>query len=159
MSRLARWGLVAIAAIVILAVAAVAALPRLVDTPRVQTLIASSASHALGRPVRFEAVSVSAFPLPSVDLDGLGNSLGLILSEIERAKDVTARLLVLAQKDESGRSLIDLNHSLVETVSLIRYEASKKGVRLDGETLADPNQPFPHPGVLQVGKRKFLRVK
>lgn len=34
----------------------------------------------------------------------------------------------------------------------------QNGVRLDGETLSDPNQTFPGPGVLQVGKRKFLRV-
>jgi hypothetical protein len=34
----------------------------------------------------------------------------------------------------------------------------QKGVRLDGETLSDGGQPFPHPGVLQVGKRRFLRV-
>ncbi len=35
---------------------------------------------------------------------------------------------------------------------------TQNGVKLDGETLADPNQEFPHPGVLKVGKRKFLRV-
>ena len=35
----------------------------------------------------------------------------------------------------------------------------QKGVRLDGETLLDANQPFPHPGVLQVGKRRFIDVK
>ena len=34
----------------------------------------------------------------------------------------------------------------------------QRGVRLDGETLQDANQAFPHPGVLQVGKRRFLRV-
>jgi tyrosyl-tRNA synthetase len=34
----------------------------------------------------------------------------------------------------------------------------QNGVRLDGETLSDPNQPFPHPGVLQAGKRRFVRV-
>jgi tyrosyl-tRNA synthetase len=34
----------------------------------------------------------------------------------------------------------------------------QNGVRLDGETLTDPNQPFPHPGVLQAGKRRFVRV-
>jgi tyrosyl-tRNA synthetase len=32
------------------------------------------------------------------------------------------------------------------------------GVRLDGAALSDPNQPFPGPGVLQVGKRRFVRV-
>lgn len=35
---------------------------------------------------------------------------------------------------------------------------SQNGIRLDGETLTDPNQPFPHPGVLQAGKRRFLRI-
>lgn len=32
------------------------------------------------------------------------------------------------------------------------------GVRLEGAALSDPNQPFPGPGVLQVGKRRFVRV-
>jgi tyrosyl-tRNA synthetase len=35
---------------------------------------------------------------------------------------------------------------------------SQNGIRLDGGLLEEPNQPFPHPGVLQVGKRKFVRV-
>jgi tyrosyl-tRNA synthetase len=35
----------------------------------------------------------------------------------------------------------------------------QNGVRLDGVTLADPNQEFPHAGVLQVGKRHFVKVK
>jgi len=34
----------------------------------------------------------------------------------------------------------------------------QNGVRLDGVTLTDPNQSFPHVGVLQVGKRHFVRV-
>jgi hypothetical protein len=35
----------------------------------------------------------------------------------------------------------------------------QKGVRLDGETLERADEIFPHPGVLQVGKRRFVRVK
>jgi tyrosyl-tRNA synthetase len=35
----------------------------------------------------------------------------------------------------------------------------QKGVRLDGEILEKGDQPFPHPGVLQAGKRHFVRVK
>ncbi|MEX2162071.1 MAG: tyrosine--tRNA ligase [Anaerolineales bacterium] len=35
----------------------------------------------------------------------------------------------------------------------------QKGVRLDGAVLGDPNQAFPGPGVLQVGKRKFVRIE
>jgi tyrosyl-tRNA synthetase len=34
----------------------------------------------------------------------------------------------------------------------------QNGVRLDGNTLTDPDQLFPRGGVLNVGKRKFLRV-
>jgi hypothetical protein len=63
--------LVAFAAIAVLAVAALAAVPWLVDTPRVQGYLASSASQALGRPVKFESVSVTAFPWPAVALRGL----------------------------------------------------------------------------------------
>jgi hypothetical protein len=34
----------------------------------------------------------------------------------------------------------------------------QKGVRLDGQVLEDGGIKFPHPGVLQVGKRHFIRV-
>jgi AsmA protein len=47
-------------------VAAAVALPRLVDTPRVRSLILSSASQALGRPVTFSSLGVSVVPWPSV---------------------------------------------------------------------------------------------
>ncbi|MBI4637452.1 MAG: AsmA family protein [Candidatus Rokubacteria bacterium] len=71
MRRYAKWVLAAFAALVVLVVAALAALPLLVDTPRVQSLIATSASQALGRPVTFASVSVTVFPLPAVELRGL----------------------------------------------------------------------------------------
>jgi tyrosyl-tRNA synthetase len=35
---------------------------------------------------------------------------------------------------------------------------TQNGVRLDGEPLKDPRAEFPHAGVLQVGKRKFIRI-
>jgi tyrosyl-tRNA synthetase len=34
----------------------------------------------------------------------------------------------------------------------------QKGVKLDGEILTDAVKPFPHAGVLQVGKRHFARI-
>ncbi|HEY3066069.1 MAG TPA: AsmA family protein [Methylomirabilota bacterium] len=71
MKRYVKWVAVAVAALVVVIVAAFVALPLLVDTPRVQALIASNASHALGRPVKFAGVSVVVFPLPSVELRGL----------------------------------------------------------------------------------------
>jgi AsmA-like protein len=69
--RLALWLFAAVAALAVLAIAAALALPYVVDTPRVQALIASSASHALGRPVTFATVSVRLLPLPAVELHDL----------------------------------------------------------------------------------------
>ena len=66
-----KWTVAVVAAVVILTAAAIVVLPRLVDVPRVQALIATNASNALGRPVRFASVSVSVFPLPGVTLHQL----------------------------------------------------------------------------------------
>lgn len=66
-----KWALIAVAAVVVLIVVVLVAVPYLVDTPRVQAMIASQASSALGRPVKFSAVSVRALPLPSVVLRDL----------------------------------------------------------------------------------------
>ena len=66
-----KWVAGAIAAITLLLIAAVATVPYLVDTPRVQSLVAASASQALGRRVQFSGLSVSMLPLPSVKLRDL----------------------------------------------------------------------------------------
>jgi tyrosyl-tRNA synthetase len=61
---------------------------------------------------------------------------------------------------KAGQSVLDVlvDGNLVKSKSQGRRMIDQKAVRLDGETLSDPTQPFPHPGVLQVGKRRFLRV-
>jgi AsmA family/AsmA-like C-terminal region len=69
--RVGLWVAVGVGVVVVLAIAALLAVPFLVDTPRVQGLIASTASQALGRPVKFSAVSVSVLPLPAVVLRNL----------------------------------------------------------------------------------------
>ena len=66
-----KWILVGVAAIVVLAIAALVAVPYLVDLPRVQALIATNASQALGRPVKFSSMRISALPLPAVELHDL----------------------------------------------------------------------------------------
>ncbi|HYE90615.1 MAG TPA: AsmA family protein, partial [Terriglobales bacterium] len=63
-----KWLLAIVAVVVLLTAAAIVAIPRLVDVPRVQALIANNATQALGRPVRFASMSVSLFPLPGVTL-------------------------------------------------------------------------------------------
>lgn len=59
-----------------------------------------------------------------------------------------------------GLLLLDvlLNCKLVSSKSDGRRLIEQKGVKLDGEVLLDPSQEFPHPGVLQVGKRHFVRI-
>ena len=61
----------------------------------------------------------------------------------------------------SGQTVMDviLDAKMSSSKSEARRLFDQKGVRLDGETIERGDVPFPHGGVLQVGKRKFLRVK
>jgi tyrosyl-tRNA synthetase len=62
---------------------------------------------------------------------------------------------------KAGQTVMDviLDAKLVPSKSEARRLFDQKGVRLDGETLERGDIPFAQPGVLQVGKRRFLRVK
>lgn len=66
-----KWVLIGLGGLFLLAVAFLAALPYLLDAPKVQAAIADSASQALGRPVRFASLSLSLLPLPALRLTGL----------------------------------------------------------------------------------------
>jgi AsmA protein len=70
-TRLALWVGTGAAALVVLLILAVLALPHLVDLPRVQALVAANASQSLGRSVRFSSVSARLLPTPAVELHGL----------------------------------------------------------------------------------------
>lgn len=61
----------ALATIVVLTIVASLVIPLLVDTSRVQALVAASASQTIGRPVRFRDIKLRVFPLPSVELRGV----------------------------------------------------------------------------------------
>ena len=62
---------------------------------------------------------------------------------------------------KAGATVLDVltRAGLVSSKSEARRMIDQKGVRLDGETLERGDEKFPHPGVLQVGKRRFVRVK
>src|SRR5262245_3839294 len=66
-----KWVLIGVGAIAVLVLAAIAALPWLLDTPAVQAHVAQAVTNALGRPARFASLSVSALPLPTVRLRDL----------------------------------------------------------------------------------------
>lgn len=62
---------------------------------------------------------------------------------------------------KGGETVLEvlLAAKMVSSRSEARRLFDQKGIRLDGETIERGDLPFPHPGVLQVGRRKFLRVK
>jgi tyrosyl-tRNA synthetase len=61
---------------------------------------------------------------------------------------------------KSGQSVLEviIAANLASSKSEARRLIEQKGVRLDGDVLERGDAEFPHAGVLQVGKRKFLRV-
>lgn len=61
---------------------------------------------------------------------------------------------------QPNQTVVDviLANQLAESKSKARSLIDQKGVKLDGEVI-EKDMPFPHVGVLQVGKRKFVRVK
>jgi tyrosyl-tRNA synthetase len=62
---------------------------------------------------------------------------------------------------QPGQTVLDVLAAagLVASKSDGRRIIEQKGVKLDGEILEKFDTAFPHPGVLQVGKRRFIRVK
>jgi tyrosyl-tRNA synthetase len=89
-------------------------------------------------------------------------------AEADRAQDEFVK--VFQKKDtpdemseirfNPDKSILDVlvEAGLVSSKSEGRRLISQNGIRLDGEIVEDANLNFPHPGVLQVGKRRFLRV-
>jgi tyrosyl-tRNA synthetase len=90
-------------------------------------------------------------------------------SEAQRAQD--AFIKTFQQKElpdqmpeyelQSDQTVLDviLDAKMASSKSEARRLLDQKGVRLDGETIERGDVTFPHPGVLQIGKRKFLRVR
>ena len=66
-----KWVLIVVGALVVLTLALLASVPYLVDLPQIQAYVAQSATHALGRPVKFSTFSLSVLPLPAVVLKDL----------------------------------------------------------------------------------------
>lgn len=63
-------------------------------------------------------------------------------------------------KFEKGQSVLDVleGAKLVESRSQARRLLQQGAVRLDDQKLDDPHAEFPGAGVLQVGKRRFIRI-
>jgi tyrosyl-tRNA synthetase len=95
----------------------------------------------------------------------------IFYGEAEAQKAQDAFVKTFQQKeipDEMPEYVLQAGQTVLDVILAARMAASKsearrlfdqRGVRLDGLTLERGDLAFPHPGVLQVGKRKFLRVK
>lgn len=90
-------------------------------------------------------------------------------SEADHAQEAFVRQFQQGQIPEEmaeyalqpGQTVLEvlLTAGLVASKSDGRRMIEQKGVRLDGEILEKFDAVLPHPGVLQVGKRRFVRVK
>lgn len=61
---------------------------------------------------------------------------------------------------EPGETILDIlqKNKLVKSRGEGRRLIEQNGVKLDGVAISDPNQTIPETGIIQVGKRRFLRV-
>ncbi len=62
---------------------------------------------------------------------------------------------------QAGQTVLDVlvSGGLVPSRAEGKRMLQQRAVRLDGETLQDGEAVFPRAGVLQVGKRRFLRIQ
>ncbi len=90
----------------------------------------------------------------------------------EDAKEAQAHFIGVFQKGKAPEDMplykLGKDESVLDVLIATGMAKSKgegrrlieqNGVRLDGETLSDASQSFPGEGVLQVGKRRFVRVE
>jgi len=61
---------------------------------------------------------------------------------------------------QEGQTVLDvlLASGLISSKGEGRRLIDQKGIRLDGNVIEMADAVFPHPGILQVGKRRFIRV-
>ena len=72
--------------------------------------------------------------------------------------DIPAEMPEFKLKDGALVVHVLIESGMSHTRSEARRLVDQKGVKLDGEVLDDANAPFPGPGVLQVGKRRFVKI-
>jgi tyrosyl-tRNA synthetase len=73
-------------------------------------------------------------------------------------RDLPSEILEFHLKEGQGVLDVLVESGMAKSRSEGRRLIEQKGVKLDGKTLDDAAEAFPHAGVLQVGKRNFLRI-
>lgn len=90
-------------------------------------------------------------------------------ADAQKAQDTFVKMFQQKETpDEMPEYELQVGQTVLDVILAAKLAASKsearrlfdqRGVRLDGATVERGDVTFPHPGVLQVGKRKFLKVK
>lgn len=104
-------------------------------------LLASGISHEINNPLASIAACVDGLcrQVQSGCCDTeegrhtLLEDLSLVSREVMRAKAITSRLLILSRPSTDRVSVVDLNRPILETVSLLKFEAENAGVILATE--------------------------
>ena len=75
-----------------------------------------------------------------------------------RHKETPAAMEDVLLKPGATLAEVLIQAGLASSKSEARRLIDQKGVRLDGQVLDHADAPLPHPGVLQAGRRRFVRV-
>lgn len=155
-----KWALLGVALLVIMVAGLLAAAPLLVDMPAVQAYVTQAASHALGRPVRYQSLSVSALPLPAIRLRGLEVSdaprfgPGPVVSVEEGRLGVRIRPLLSGRIELTQLSLAGLRVQVVADESG-RLNVAELGALSDSDRAAPragPVTPGPSPAAMPLDR-------
>lgn len=102
-------------------------------------LLASGISHEVNNPLGAIAASVEGLRRKLTrtpdwrDAGSTGNdferTLLRIAREVERARSITDRLLKVARPPGQSRTLMDVNHAVADTLSLLSYDIERNGIQ------------------------------
>ncbi len=88
-----------------------------------------------------------------------GGSAEQAFVRVFQQKDIPDEMPEFTLKPGATVTEVLIESGLATSKSEAKRLLAQMGVRLDGEPLERSDMPFPHPGVLQAGKRRFVRVK
>lgn len=117
--------------------------------------LAASVAHELNTPLASINTCIDGIKSRVSKAEGLQDFpryLDLIKKEIGRCKTITEKLLLLSRKPESCPKPVDVNKSIMETISLVEYEAMKNNITIV-KTL-QPNIPLIQADETQI--RQFI---
>jgi tyrosyl-tRNA synthetase len=115
--------------------------------------LASGATHPRDAKMKL-AREIAAIFYGDADADAAQNAFVRTFQQKETPDEMPEYRL------QSGETVLDvlIHAKLAESKNKARALIDQKGIRLDGETLERGDVPFPRAGVLQAGKRRFVRV-